>query len=303
MAKKTKKLSNPIERARQVEELVCRGDRRLYYDFTCSGDHGGSVKACAVGCNLKCSFCWSIGRDHPKEEEFCQMMSSLKKRSTDFPDPSASYRFYSPKEAVDEMIRCARGRIYSDGLQGIYEKEFMPIKEPDKKILLFCLSGGEATLGHAHLIGILKELKRQGEEENMFYTIIIYTNGMLLGENPNLVDQIKEYSDFSTVRVSLKAATPELFSRFIGADPSFFEYPFRALEKLHKVDMIAWASIIDNPVMFPPNSRDKIVKRLRSIDPKLVDSLEYERLAFDGIQKREEIFWQEFKRRKHLNMV
>ncbi len=63
---------DPIERAKEVESLVMRGDRRLYYRFRSSAHYGGIVTADATGCNLLCCFCWNyLKNESPVRGEFC----------------------------------------------------------------------------------------------------------------------------------------------------------------------------------------------------------------------------------------
>ncbi len=50
---------DPLELARAVERQVVSGDRRKYYRFRPSRYYGGIYTADAVGCNLRCIFCWS----------------------------------------------------------------------------------------------------------------------------------------------------------------------------------------------------------------------------------------------------
>ena len=63
---------DPIRRSEEIESLVMRGDRRLYYRFRSSGHYGGVVTADTVGCNLLCACCWNYRRnENPSKGEFC----------------------------------------------------------------------------------------------------------------------------------------------------------------------------------------------------------------------------------------
>ncbi len=81
---------DPLELSRIVERGVTResleGQLRRYYRFRYSRFYGGIYTADAVGCNLRCVFCWSY-----------RYVTDLK----------AGY-FYSPKEVADRLIKGAR---------------------------------------------------------------------------------------------------------------------------------------------------------------------------------------------------
>ncbi len=85
---------DPVELSRIVETRVTKsspdGQLRRYYRFRPSRFYGGIFTADAVGCNLRCLFCWSF-------------------RYASNPDAG---RFYSPREVAKMMIRGAARRGY-----------------------------------------------------------------------------------------------------------------------------------------------------------------------------------------------
>ncbi|UCB45851.1 MAG: radical SAM protein [Spirochaetota bacterium] len=57
---------DPVDIALITERIVCKKGSRKYTDFYCTGVYGGISTAYAVGCNLRCVFCWvNWGRDYP----------------------------------------------------------------------------------------------------------------------------------------------------------------------------------------------------------------------------------------------
>jgi len=52
-------MSNPLELSKKVEGLVIKGIDKKYYRFRPTRFYGGIATADAVGCNLRCRFCWS----------------------------------------------------------------------------------------------------------------------------------------------------------------------------------------------------------------------------------------------------
>ncbi|MEM3519936.1 MAG: radical SAM protein [Candidatus Hadarchaeales archaeon] len=59
---------NPLELAREIENIVTKGPLRKYYRTARAGRwYGGIATADCCGCCLKCVFCWSNApRDHPE---------------------------------------------------------------------------------------------------------------------------------------------------------------------------------------------------------------------------------------------
>ncbi|MCX8204524.1 MAG: radical SAM protein [Candidatus Nezhaarchaeota archaeon] len=62
---------NPLELMRATEAIVCRpgpeGLERKYTAFYATGVYGGIATGYAVGCSLRCFFCWSeLSRDFPE---------------------------------------------------------------------------------------------------------------------------------------------------------------------------------------------------------------------------------------------
>ncbi len=80
---------DPLRLAHQTEEIVCRGKSRKYTDFYCTGVYGGISTGYAVGCCLRCIFCWvnwsrdfpfKIGKFFSPEEAFHNLLRNAKKK-------------------------------------------------------------------------------------------------------------------------------------------------------------------------------------------------------------------------------
>ena len=54
---------DPIQRSREVEQIVMYDDKRMYYRFRFANFYGGIVTADAIGCNLLCAYCWNYSRN------------------------------------------------------------------------------------------------------------------------------------------------------------------------------------------------------------------------------------------------
>ncbi|MFX1298467.1 MAG: radical SAM protein [Promethearchaeota archaeon] len=133
---------------------------------------------------------------------------------------------------------------------------------------LLRISGGEPTIGEAHLIALLKYV------DEYPYEFILETNGILLS-NEDYTKQLDKFNKLH-VRVALKAGTPETFSKVTGAIPKAYYYPLDALRLLIEYEVSCHASIIIN---FCSNGELKfLIKELQNIDSSLVQELEYESL-------------------------
>jgi uncharacterized Fe-S cluster-containing radical SAM superfamily protein len=78
---------DPLELARRTEQIVSREDSRKYTSFYCTGVYGGISTGYAVGCCLRCVFCWvDSSRDYPE----------------------SGGEFYTAEETVRELLGNAR---------------------------------------------------------------------------------------------------------------------------------------------------------------------------------------------------
>jgi uncharacterized Fe-S cluster-containing radical SAM superfamily protein len=80
---------DPLAVARKTEEIVARRGARKYTAFYCTGVYGGISSGYAVGCCLRCIFCWVDS-------------------SRDFPDRHG--HLCTPDEVVDRLIENAQHR-------------------------------------------------------------------------------------------------------------------------------------------------------------------------------------------------
>ena len=219
---------DPLELAKQTEEIVCRGDNRKYTEFYCVGVYGGIATGYAYGCCLRCVFCWVNW-------------------SRDFPEKYGVFR--SPAEAFHRLSRAAR-KAQVDQLR---------------------ISGAEPTLGKSHLLGVLERV-----ESSPFRLLILETNGILIGADPDYAQQIACFRKVHT-RVSLKAGTPEDFTKKTGAGPESFGLPFQGIENLIKAGAsFHVAAMTADPRIVTKQERQSLLDRLASIDPALVRNLEEE---------------------------
>jgi len=163
--------------------------------------------------------------------------------------PERFGQFYSPEEAYNRLSEAAH-------------------KYNVNKLRI---SGAEPTLGKNHLLGLLEFV-----EQSEFPLFILETNGILFGVDKDYVKKISRFTK-PHVRVSLKAGTPEDFTKKTGAKPNSFEIPFQAIRNLlhHNVSFHVAAMSAD-PRMMTPEERQSLMMKLAEIDPNLLRSLEEE---------------------------
>jgi uncharacterized Fe-S cluster-containing radical SAM superfamily protein len=107
---------DPVERAGQVERLVLKDGKRLYYRFRAAPYYGGIATADAIGCSFLCAYCWNYFRNL---------------------NPARFNKFYSAEEVAENLLKIARKR------------SFHLLRITGSEPLL-----GEASL--EHLLGVLK---------------------------------------------------------------------------------------------------------------------------------------------------
>ncbi len=165
----------------------------------------------------------------------------------DFPEKHG--RFYSPRETFTQLKKAAHKR----------------------NVRKLRISGAEPTLGKNHLLALLEHV-----EESEFPLFILETNGILFGVDKAYVRKISEFTK-PHIRVSLKAGTPEAFTKKTGAKPEAFEIPFQAIQNLsdHNVSFHVAAMSAD-PRIVTTEERENLIRKLAEIDPRLPLSLEEE---------------------------
>lgn len=247
---------DPIELAEKTEKIITKegqeGLERKYVSFYSAPVYSGIATGYAVGCCLRCIYCWTNW-------------------SRDFPEKYG--KFYSPKEAADRLINEAEKGITSRGWEHYRHLKVNKLR----------VSGCEPTLGKEHLLKVLEHLS------NYSYQFYLETNGILFGKDYDYVKRLAKYSDFIYVRVSFKAASPEGFTERTGAIGEHYELPFKALKNLLDVGIYARAAAMTDPKIMPEEERNILIKRLDDIDPsaRYSDTLEEEVIgSYDTTRKR-----------------
>jgi len=251
---------DPLELAETTGKIVTRkgkeGLERKYVGVYSAPVYGGIATGYAVGCCLRCVYCWSDW-------------------SRDFPEKLGE--FYSPKEVAQELLRAAAQGISAPGWE----------RYRHLKIGKLRLSGCEPTLGKEHLLKVLEYV------EGSKYPFYLETNGILFGADRDYIKKLSRFSKFIYVRVSFKAATPEGFTQRTGALGGYYELPFKALGYLLDEGIYARAAAMTDPKVMPEDERKILIEKLNEIDPEAnyPRTLEEESIdAYDTTLKRLKAF-------------
>ena len=111
---------DPIRRAKEIERVVMKGNRRRYYRFRYSKHYGGIVTADTVGCNLLCAYCWNYYKNlKPKGELYSaedvaeRLMRISKAKKCNFFRISGAEPILSIRSAkhLAEVISLTEGRF------------------------------------------------------------------------------------------------------------------------------------------------------------------------------------------------
>ena len=82
---------DPVERSKNAESTVMRGEKRLYHRFRAAPYYGGIATADAVGCSFLCAYCWNYYRNL---------------------NPSRFKNFYSSQEVASRLLNIARKKSF-----------------------------------------------------------------------------------------------------------------------------------------------------------------------------------------------
>ena len=134
-------------------------------------------------------------------------------------NPERYGRMCSPDEVASNLVAMAR------------RKGFRQIR----------ISGNEPTIAKDHLLRVLELIPRE-------YVFILETNGILIGCDETYAGDLSKFPNLR-VRVSLKGACEEEFSKLTGARSEGFGLQLRALENLvnhgvraHPACMVSFSS-------------------------------------------------------------
>jgi uncharacterized Fe-S cluster-containing radical SAM superfamily protein len=141
------------------------------------------------------------------------------------------------------------------------------------------ISGNEPTLHRSHLLKVLDLIPKE-------IRFILETNGILIGHDPSYAKDLSCYPNLH-VRVSLKGACPDDFTRLTTAKPEGFSYQLKALEHLVGEGVDCFPAVITDF-----SSREAIKKlrqELKAIRPDFEDFEEEELILYpfvsENIQK------------------
>jgi uncharacterized Fe-S cluster-containing radical SAM superfamily protein len=169
-------------------------------------------------------------------------------------NPQKHGSFFSPDDVARKLVSIAKSKGYRQ----------------------IRISGNEPTIGREHLIRVIELIPQE-------YLFILETNGILIGEDPTYAQELSAYRNLH-VRVSLKGACEEEFTKLTGARPEGFQLQLRALQNLarrgvktHPACMVSFS--------LPENIR-KLRSRLGEIEPAFEDFEVEELILYPAVEER-----------------
>lgn len=143
------------------------------------------------------------------------------------------------------------------------------------------ISNGEPTIGREHLLQFAELF-----EKSSFNKFIIETNGVLLGNDKSYVKELSKFKK-SHIRIGLKAATAEDWSRKTGATPETFMLPYQAIRHLREYNANYTVSAMSaDPRFMTPLERISLITRLGEIDPSIVLKMQEEVTYLHPVSER-----------------
>ncbi len=153
--------------------------------------------------------------------------------------PEKSGRFYTPEQVTRNLISIAR------------KKRFDQVR----------ISGNEPTLHRSHLLKVLDLIPQD-------IRFILETNGILIGYDPSYAKELSRFPNLQ-VRVSLKGACAEDFTRLTAASPEGFRYQVKALEHLFKEGVDCYPAVVTD--FSSQQSLQGLREELKTIHPDFED--------------------------------
>jgi len=171
--------------------------------------------------------------------------------------PEKVGRFYSPEEVARNLTSIARKKVFHQ----------------------VRISGNEPTLHRSHLLKVLELIPKE-------IRFILETNGILIGHDPSYAKNLSRFPHLC-VRVSLKGACPEDFTRLTKAKPEGFNYQLKALEHLVEEGVDCFPAVMAN--FSSQEEIKKLRQKLKGIRTDFEDFEEEELILYpfvlDHIQK------------------
>ncbi len=167
--------------------------------------------------------------------------------------PQRVGRFYSPEEVSQNLISIAR------------RKGFQKMR----------LSGNEPTINRFHLLKILELIP----EDIQF---ILETNGILIGHDSTYAKDLSSFPNLY-VRVSIKGASSEDFTRLTGARPEGFDLQLRALLNMIEEGIDCFPAVMAN--FSSQKDIENLRKRLKAIDSSFYEFEEEELILYPFVEE------------------
>lgn len=140
------------------------------------------------------------------------------------------------------------------------------------------ISGAEPTLCPSHLLSILELVHRDREEFDLF---VIESNGVVLSQEPDLVENLARYASTDTntvghVRLSIRGGLPQPFEEKTGCQGEFVDLPYIAAQKLWDAKVSFHVAVVVDARFTTEEEKQVIYNKLADIDISVRESVEEE---------------------------
>lgn len=246
-------LIDPIQYGQQLEKvLINERNQRPYRSFRIEPFYGQIATARSVGCNVRCAYCWTDPHRDDPENQFKGTF------------------LYTPEEMVKKLIDVSSNK---------YGKAMMTT--------FFRISGCEPTIGMNHLLEVLENFKKETGNKHPF---LLETNGMILGHDEKVAEEISKFREMIQVRISIKAGTPEGLEKRTHVRGEFVDLPYRAISHLERHDVTYSLATIKDAKLISPDERKILFRKIFESSKKhplaILSQTEEENIDLFGITKK-----------------
>ena len=97
---------------------------------------------------------------------------------------------------------------------------------------------------------------------NSKYVFVIFTNGIILGNDTKLIEKLGEYKDSVALRFSIKAGNREEFGRRLDINPDYYQCPYKAVAKCIELGLDCQIAVLNDLAIMSAEEFMDIKKQL-----------------------------------------
>lgn len=237
---------DPIEIANKIEHSLVQDGKRFFGEFMIEESADKKVlvaNAYSCGCNVNCYYCASLMKDYG--EGYVPDLNLKYIKEVEF-----KMGYYSPNELLDRFLAMV-GEVKNN--PNIYH---------NREITQFAILDCETTIGMKYIFDFLEELHNYNIANNGKYVFVIFTNGIILGNDTKLIEKLGKYKESVALRFSIKAGNREEFGKRLDINPNYYQCPYRAIEKCIELGMDCQIAVLNDLAIMSAEEFIDIKKQL-----------------------------------------